>query len=120
MSLSSPITVTVDGVDLTFDRQSEAGGTSQWFCQDGTTSELQLLVRHSEHKPNGTYQTGFRRHNVQLTRLIYATPTTAQRMRKQYHTFERELGDIDLLDVRGLLNFLLSAGFLETQIVSQC
>lgn len=106
---TSPTVVTINTVDHDFTRQNQDDGNSRWFNQPADTLSEQLMrIRHSEHKANSSYGATFRRHNVELTRLIYPTATEVQRFRKQYITFERELGDVDLHDLKALCNWVLT------------
>lgn len=84
--------------------------TSEYHLNDGT-SEVRTIVRHSKTKATAT-KPSFDRHNVEVSRTVFATETTAEIPSKVYFVWEHLPSDTSELDADGLCDYLISSGIL--------
>jgi len=119
MSFAEPITLTVDSVALDFQCQDQERGrnASTWFHQ-GVGYEVTLKIRHTDFAATAT-KNAMRRHNVELTRTIYETVDTLADFEKDYYTFERKPGNVDVLFTGGLLAWLATSPVLTKLLASE-
>jgi hypothetical protein len=84
--------------------------TSEYHLNDGT-SEVRVIVRHSKTKATAT-KPSYDRHNVEVTRTVFATETVAEFQRKAYFVWEHLPSDTSESDADGLCDYLIGAGLL--------
>lgn len=80
--LGDTLTITVNSVAKTLTKINQDSYSSEYLLKEAT-GEYRLRVRHSKEKAVPG-QVQFDRHNVELTRTIYATATVGQIVRQSY------------------------------------
>lgn len=118
MSFGSTITVTINAVAKVLPKinQDNFGSTYKLF---ETTGSLELTIRHSKESPQKNGKV-FDRHNLQLTQVIYATPTVPETTKIAYAVL-RNLPDDDFVKVGHLdkaFSDFLGGGTVIADLVS--
>lgn len=91
MSITNPMTVSLNAVPYTLNRINQDAYGSEYFYR-GTTFSLTLKIRHSKEKPDAAGSV-MDRHNIELTQTVFATSTTPVIIRQAFATFRN--GSLD-------------------------
>lgn len=88
--IGSTVTVTYNSVANTLDLINQDNYSSEYYKRTAT-EEMKLRIRHSNEsvKPG---QPIFERHQIDLTRTVFATSTTPQRTYQTYTVIRLEKG----------------------------
>lgn len=86
---ATTLTLTIDGVDKVLNRVNQDNGGSR-YTMSSDTEFIEMQVRHSTDKVKG--QPDVQRHNVYLTRTIYATPTAYEKFWSVTYTLRDRVG----------------------------
>ncbi len=92
---ANTLTLTIDGVAKTLNRINQDNYGSEYLFRSATES-IRMLIRHSVDRPAGDV---INRHNVYVEKIVYATPTTAERLFTLTFTVRERSGSdpVDLL-----------------------
>ena len=83
MSIPNPLVVTYDAVAKNLPRINQDSYGSEYFLKEAT-QEFRVKIRHSTESPQKD-GTKFERHNVELTRTVYAVaPATVDSVEQVY------------------------------------
>jgi hypothetical protein len=94
MAFGATITVTVNAVAKVLNRINQDNYGSEYYLRS-STDEFRMKIRHSKESPQADGRV-FDRHNVELTHVVYATPTVPELKRIASSTF-RVLSTDDLV-----------------------
>lgn len=86
--LSDTLTITDNGNSVVLVRVNQDAYASEYRFRD-TLKEYRIRVRHTKTKANGSTP-GNDRHNVELVKTVYATPSTSESVSKVYFVIEQQ------------------------------
>lgn len=111
--IGETLTVTYDGVAKVLNRINQDNYTSEYFVRDAVES-FTVRVRHSNESVRAG-QPAYERHQVDLTRVVFATPTSPERQFQAYTVIRLQKGsDPDQAEkLTAALCGLESAAFID-------
>jgi hypothetical protein len=111
--IGDTITVTYNGVANTLDKINQDNYTSEYLKRTAT-EELRVRIRHSNESVVAG-KPAYERHQVDLTRTVFATSTTVERVYQTYMVIRLQKGsDPDVAElVAAALCGLTNASFTD-------
>lgn len=96
MAFGSTATITVNAVGKVLNRINQDNYGSEYFLRT-STEEYRMKIRHSKEAPL-TDGRNFDRHNVEITHVVYAVPSTSPEIRRVVSFTARMLNNDSLTD----------------------
>lgn len=110
MSFADPLVVTVNSVAKNLARINSGDPYANEYFLREALQEYRVKIRHSSYTNAAKVLTD--RHNIEFVNTVYATPTTAELVRKSYVVYEHGRADTDaavLQDANGFIALNSSA-----------
>lgn len=101
------LTLPASGGNIVCNRINNDGYTTEYLSR-AATYDVRVRVRHTETKAKGD-TLSFNRHNVEITKKVFADGDTPEVNSKVYLVVEHELGDDPTELVDALSDFLIAS-----------
>jgi hypothetical protein len=104
---ANTLTLPHAGGNITLTRIDDSAPYTSVYSFKDSVSEVRLTFRHTKTKGTAT-EPAKERHNVEIVRTIFATPTVEEYSRKAYIVMEQLPNDLDFYDFTAMF-YLLAA-----------